>query len=120
MVRVKVRVICIVTGLAMAGMAACGTVATVDSKGYRVGGQVHGLWAGSDGVALRLEADGVNALLTIGNGTFVFDRQIASGASFTVTVAASPPNHACAIADGGNGVISDRDAGTVSVACTGP
>jgi hypothetical protein len=32
---------------------------------HRVGGRLHGLWDGADGVALRLQADGIDTLLTV-------------------------------------------------------
>jgi ABC-type Fe2+-enterobactin transport system substrate-binding protein len=87
----------------------------------RIGGQLRGLWDGADGVALRLEADGVNTLLTVSaNGAFQFAELFAPGASYTVTVAANPVQHTCVIEAGANGVVPDTDAMSVSVACTGP
>lgn len=48
------------------------------------------MWDGADGVALRLQADGVDTLLTVtGDGAFEFPAALASGASYSVTVAAS-------------------------------
>ena len=104
--------------LAAAGLAGCGAI---EARSHRVGGEVHGLWDGSDGVVLRLEANAVNALLTVpANGSFTFPDDLGGGASYTVTVATSPPNHTCTVDSGGNGAIATNDVTTVSVACTGP
>ena len=55
---------------------------------HQIGGQVRGLWEGTDGVALRLESDQVNTLLTVAHdGSFSFIKPLAKGASYTVTVA---------------------------------
>lgn len=92
-----------------------------DAEEVRVGGQVRGLWDGADGVALRLEADGVETLLSVSaNGTFQFEELLAAGTSYTVTVATNPVRHTCIIDAGGNGVVADTEITSVSVACTGP
>lgn len=58
---------------------------------------MHGLWDGAEGLVLRLEAGGIAASLPVsGNGTFGFAEPLARGASYAVTVAASPAGHACA------------------------
>jgi len=88
---------------------------------YLVGGQVRGMWTGADGVALRLEADGVNTLLTVPtNGNFNFSRRLASGTSYAVTVVSSPPYHSCMIDAGGNGIVADADVTKLVVGCRGP
>jgi hypothetical protein len=82
---------------------------------------VHGLWDGADGVALRLQADGVDTLLTVAsNGGFRFEPQFTPGASYTVTVATHPVQHTCIVDGGGNGMIAGADVASVSIACTGP
>ena len=86
----------------------------------RIGVQVRGLWEGSSGVALRLEADGINTLLTAFNGDSHFERVLDIGTSYAVTVAADPAQHSCVIEAGGNGVVSDADILTVSIACRVP
>lgn len=86
-----------------------------------ISGQVHGLWHGTDGVALRLEADGLDTLLTVSaDGTFSFAAQLLQGVSYTVTVATNPVRHTCVVDAGGNGMIADADVTNVSVICTGP
>src|SRR5215468_10927963 len=58
----------------------------VTSRHY-VGGRVHGLWDGADGVTLQLEVEGVNTMLTISsNGDFHFHDSLVSGTSYAVTV----------------------------------
>lgn len=116
----RTRVIACVYGVLVATTASAGC-GTVDSKQHSVGGQVHGLWDGSDGVALRLEATGISSLLTVANnGTFKFPDPISGGVSYTVSVASNPPNHTCMVDSGGNGTVADSDVTKVSIACTGP
>src|SRR5262245_56131441 len=99
-------------------LGGCGAV---QEKTHTVGGQLRGLWTGSDGVALRLEADGSNTLLTVSsNGPFSFGRILPGGTSYTVTVATKPPRHTCAVDTGANGTVADDEVTTVSIACSGP
>jgi len=82
---------------------------------------VRGLWDGADGVALRLEADGVNTLLTVSsNGDFSFARRLVAGASYTVTLVAQPLYHSCMVDAEGNGTVEDADVMTLEVGCRGP
>lgn len=86
-----------------------------------VGGQVRGLWNGADGVALRLQANGVDTRLTVSaNGPFRFADSLPEGSSYSVTVATSPARHECIVDAGGNGTITEHDASSVSIMCTGP
>lgn len=88
---------------------------------HYVGGQVRGLWDGTDGVSLRLQADGVDTLLTVStNGPFKFPDLLAPATSYTVTVMANPVQHTCDVDDGRNGTATNIDVTNVSVACTGP
>jgi len=88
---------------------------------HRVGGRVRGLWDGASGVTLRLHTDGIDALLAVSvNGGFRCEQELAPGASYTVTVATNPVQHACIVDAGGNGVVGDADVANVSIACTGP
>jgi len=92
-----------------------------EASEYLIGGQVRGLWTGADGIALRLEADGVNTLLTVStNSDFSFSRRIATGASYAATVVSPPPYHSCTIDAGGNGIVADADVTTLVVGCRGP
>jgi drug/metabolite transporter superfamily protein YnfA len=135
--------------IALALVAACGYPRPEDVKPEPrlVGGRVHGLWDGADGVVLRLQADGIDTLLTVPrNGDFGFAEPLVEGASYTVTVATNPGKHTCVVDAGGNGMVdptgedprpagkavgvpSPRDTASpighadvtaVSVACTGP
>src|SRR5215470_2352416 len=88
-------------------LAAC---SSNSSSTHTVGGRVHGIWDGADGVGLQLEAQGVKTLLTVpSNGDFKFPTPLAPGASYIVTVLASPYLHDCAIQSGGNGIVGDDD-----------
>jgi hypothetical protein len=89
--------------------------------GHVLSGRVHGLWDGADGVALRLQADGVDRLFTVsGNGPFRLEEPLVPGASYTVTVANDPARHTCAVTSGSNGKIADDDPSNLEIACTGP
>ena len=102
---------------AIIGAAACSS----SPSSHTVGGHVRGVWDGADGVGLQLQAQGVTSLLTVpSNGDFHFPTPLAPGASYVVTVLASPYLHTCAVEVGGNGVMSDEDITSLSVACTGP
>jgi hypothetical protein len=104
----------------LAVLGACGAVKS-DSDGHRVGGAVRGLWDGADGLVLQLEADGASTLLTASaNGAFSFPQRLASGTSYTVTVATDPASHSCVVDAGGDGTVADVDVMNVSVACNGP
>jgi uncharacterized membrane protein len=73
-------------------IAACGFPRPPDVKGkdLPVGGNVHGMWTGADGVALRLAANGVDALYTVtANGPFTFPSTLDEDASYAVTVVSS-------------------------------
>lgn len=103
--------------------AACTAYGPGDVTGYerRVGGRVHGLWDGAEGLVLRLEAEGIDASLSVSaDGAFRFAEPLARGASYAVTVAASPALHACVVETGGSGTIAGADVTGVSVSCTGP
>ena len=104
-------------------VTACGFPRPPDVPGppHHIGGQVHGLWQGADGVALRLQADGVDNLLTVpADGDFSFTQAVPENASYTVTIATNPAKHSCTVDARGNGTIVDADVMAVSIACTGP
>jgi hypothetical protein len=79
------------------------------------------MWDGADGVALRLQADGVDTLLVVpSNGAFEFAHSLGTGISYTVIVASSPARHTCVVDGNGNGIVGDADVAEVSILCTGP
>jgi trimeric autotransporter adhesin len=103
--------------------SACSRIIGIDEvkEGHLIGGQVNGLWDGTEGVTLRLEADDVDTLLTVtANDAFSFPKSIAPGTPYVVTVAASPMQHWCTIDGNGNGIVENADIMNVSVKCTGP
>lgn len=86
-----------------------------------VGGIVHGLWAGADGLTLRLTADGVDLTQTIAvNGSFTFPTRVSEGASYIVIVVASPSFHTCAIASAATGIVPAEGITSIDIACRGP
>src|ERR1041384_7091190 len=104
-------------GAAFLTFAACSSSPST----HTVGGRVHGIWDGGDGIGLQLEAQSVKTLLTVpANGDFAFPTPLAPGASYVVTILASPYLHDCAIQSGGNGSVGDDDVTGLSISCTGP
>src|SRR5690349_22490943 len=107
----------------VAGLAGCAQTLGVNDVTIerRISGQVRGLWDGTDGVALRLQARATDALLTVAaNGAFHFAERLPPGTSYAVTVATNPVQHTCVVDGGGNGIVADADVTSVSIACTGP
>jgi hypothetical protein len=103
--------------------AACGFPRPPDVKNQAVpvGGTVHGIWTGADGVALRLTADGVDTLYSVpANGSFSFPTTLAEGASYVVAIASNPARHTCVIASGSNGLVPADRVTSIDVACRGP
>jgi hypothetical protein len=113
--------VAVVVVVAVAVSGGCAPAERPDDARYRIGGRVRGMWDGAAGLGLRLEGGGVEALLTAtANGAFRFPDEIASGASYTVTVAITPASHTCAVDENASGVVAAADVANVSIACTGP
>ncbi|MFO0679870.1 MAG: fibrinogen-like YCDxxxxGGGW domain-containing protein [Polyangiaceae bacterium] len=99
-------------------------VVTCVTNTYFVGGTVSGLDLSDAGTAdggsgaLRLAVTGGQTVEVAANGTFRFAQKIASGTSYTVTVAAQPTNppHVCTLA-GATGTVVAGDVTSVSVNC---
>ncbi len=88
-------------------------------SGYRVGGEVDGLWQPA-GVSLRMLADGVDEILSITeNGTFEFSGYLPADSSYTVTIQTQPTQHECVVF-GGTGIVLAEDLRPIRVACVGP
>ena len=77
---------------------------------------IGGVVTGSSGTVV-LENNGGDALSVSNNGPFTFDSLLASGASYDVTVATSPPGQFCNVSNG-TGSVATSDVSDVSVACT--
>lgn len=103
-------------------IAACGFPRPPDVKAMvPIGGNVHGMWTGADGVALRLTADGVDTLYTVtANGPFMFPATLDEGMSYAVTVVSSPARHTCTIRADAAGIVGASGVSPVDVACAGP
>lgn len=87
---------------------------------YEVAGTVAGMLG--TGLRLRLDtgAGGSETLTVAADGRFAFVLGVATGDSYTVTVAQPPvPEQACQVANGG-GTIGATDIGSVQVTCTMP
>lgn len=109
--------------LATIFIAGCGfpRPADVKNKSLPIGGIVHGLWRGADGVALRLTADGVDTLYTVtANGHFTFSSTLDEGVSYATTIVSNPTKHTCVINSSANGVVGPNGVASLDVACAGP
>jgi len=116
------RTLAVLAPLLAAGL---GCASILDLHGvtveHYVGGRVHGLWDGTDGVSLRLQADGVDTLLTVSsNGSFQFPDLLAPATSYTVTIMVNPLQHTCDFESGRNGKVANIDVTNIVVTCLGP
>lgn len=103
--------------------ASCGFPRPPDVKNQSVsiGGTVHGMWTGADGVTLRLTADDVDLTYPVAaNGPFMFPVKLHEGVSYIVVITASPRMHSCTITAGATGIAPADGAIFVDVACKGP
>jgi hypothetical protein len=82
---------------------------------FSVGGTVIGL----QGSGLVLQNNGADDLAVPDNGSFTFASELASGATYNVTVRTQPsdPNQACTITNA-RGTIGDSDISNVVVSCS--
>lgn len=111
------------TSVVLVLLMACGFPRPSDVKNQSVpvGGTVHGMWTGADGVALRLTADGVNTLYTVlANGSFDFPTTLIEGTSYVVEIVSNPVKHTCTLASGANGIVLADRVTSIDVACSGP
>jgi len=88
---------------------------TCASSTFSVGGTVIGL----QGSGLVLQNNGADDLPVSANGLFTFGSELASGATYNVTVRTQPsnPNQACTVTNG-RGTIGGGDVGNVVVSCS--
>lgn len=80
---------------------------------FTIGGTVSGL----TGTGLLLQNNGGDDLVIAGDGAFTFATPAASGATYTVTVKASPSGQACVI-KGGTGTVATSNVTDVQVTCS--
>ncbi|MFL9876438.1 beta-propeller fold lactonase family protein [Paraburkholderia megapolitana] len=92
------------------------TVACTPNPTYSIGGSVSGLPTGS---SVTLENNGSDLLTVPTNGTFVFSTQLASGATYNVTIATQPAGGNCTVTNG-IGVVAAAGVTSVSVSCLSP
>jgi hypothetical protein len=81
---------------------------------FRIGGTVNGL----DGTGLVLQNNGADDVTIASNGSFTFTQELASGASYHVTVRTQPVNKSqtCTIANA-TGTVGSGDVRNVRVTC---
>src|SRR5450631_666986 len=98
-------------------LAACGGGggSSAPASGYTVGGTVSGL----SGAGLVLKNHAGSALAVSAPGAFTFPDSIASGAAYSVTVAAQPssPSQQCIVTDG-SGTVGTANVTNVTVTCS--
>lgn len=97
------------------------TCTAVSTATYNVGGTITG-YTGS-GLGLRLNGQTgatFNTTPTSGAASFGFAAELATGAAYTVNVAAQPTNpvQRCTVNSGGAGTIGAADVSNVNVVCT--
>lgn len=84
----------------------------------RIDGTVRGLWDGSDGVVVRLQADGIDERVTVAtDGSFELPSILEEGTPYAVTLE-SPAGHACDFEAGASGLAGGHP--DVAIACRGP
>lgn len=98
-------------------VASCGgdgTSGSPTSTTFAVGGTVSGL--SGTGLTLR---NGADTLSVAANGSFVLPAQLASGASYSITIGTQPsaPSQTCGVQNGA-GVVGNADVLTIIVVCT--
>jgi hypothetical protein len=88
---------------------------TCASSTFSIGGTVVGL----QGSGLVLRNNGADDLAVGANGSFTFASELASGATYNVTVRTQPsnPNQACTVTNG-HGTVGSGDVGNVVVSCS--
>lgn len=106
--------VCTVSG--GAGSVASANITTVsvscaDAPTYSVGGSVSGLSG-----TLKLNDNGADTLTVTASGTFTFGTQLASGATYAVTVAVQPAGQTCTVSSG-TGTIANANVTAVTVTC---
>ncbi|MEQ5843478.1 lactonase family protein [Paraburkholderia acidicola] len=89
------------------------TVACTPNPTYSIGGSVSGLPAGS---SVTLGNNGSDLLTVPTNGTFVFSTQLASGASYNVTIVTQPATGKCEVING-SGVVAAAGVTSVTINC---
>ena len=110
MKNVVLCVLSLITSIALAGYEA----AYAQTPTYTVGGNSFGL---SSGKSVTLLLNGATTLTLTTNGAFTFPTALATGASYTVTIAIQPAGQSCVVANGTGTNISD-DVVNVGISCS--
>lgn len=98
----------------MVTLGGCGGGGSSGSQSYTVGGSVKGL---SSGESVVLLDNGGSALTVSTNGPYSFATGLASGDTYSVTVATQPGGQTCTVAQGSGAVGAQAITG-VAVTCT--
>jgi sugar lactone lactonase YvrE len=88
-----------------------GTVTTIGSGSYALGGAVSGLSG-----TVVLQNNGGDNLSVTANGNFAFTSSIASGSAYNVTVLTQPVGQTCSVSNG-TGTMSGSNVNNVAVVC---
>jgi hypothetical protein len=96
-------------------VTSCGLIASFDEYDKENRRSVRGTVEGLEGTTVTLLVNGSRAI-TVGNGPFAFTSAVRDGTSYSVTVQADPPLHACRI-ERGTGSIAGADVAGVAVRC---
>ncbi|MEQ5843480.1 lactonase family protein [Paraburkholderia acidicola] len=82
---------------------------------YLVAGNITGLNAG--GAPITLVNNGKDTLTVNANGGFQFPTALASGATYSITVATQPTGETCTVSNG-SGTVSSANVTSISVSCS--
>lgn len=86
------------------------------SSSYSIGGTITGLNAGQ---SVGLMDNGTDGYTATDNGSFVFGKQLDSGAKYDVTVNQQPSGEACQVTNG-SGTIGQNNITNITVKCAAP
>jgi len=98
----------------VAGANATNVAVSCVTSTFSIGGSVSGLGSGQSVV---LQNNGANNLTVSANGGFTFAASIASGSTYNVTVATTPPGRTCTVSNG-SGTVTTSAITNVAVTCT--
>jgi hypothetical protein len=98
------------------GSPEAGAPAAGAGPGAPASWQVGGTAQGISGAGLMLLNNGSERLAVPANGSFAFATALASGATFSVSIAAQPSGQLCSVING-SGSVADADVTAVGVSC---
>jgi uncharacterized repeat protein (TIGR03803 family) len=115
MSRTHMLIIAVTTSMSLSACGGGGGAIGPPETTYTIGGTVSGL----SGAGFELQDNGTDNLVISGNGAFVFDKSLASGAAYDVTLPFEPASVQFCVVTGGSGT-ANANITSVVVTCTTP